>query len=388
MKYSNNLILYFEDAPYRDDTVCTGLSRVNNHIQRAIGAASKTLIVRLMPLSNTREIIESGNKQVVDSGGWSILVNKIMTKIRIRNATWVALKINKGNLSKLQPNMNDILFAPIGTDLGAVIRANKVAKYLKIKLVIFLVDDLIDNLKHVPQMNVLIDDVKNILKDANHLFCATEGLVNEYAKINPKASYLPMPFAPRVEPTSLNSERSNEIIFLGNPSHFYQDGLEGLAKTVAAISNQPVIRATYGREYMDKLSEQCGGVNIKTEPFISEQDLANCLSKCKFSYVSYSFSERFYHMTKTSFPSKLFEYLAYSKNIIAWAPEYSTVALFFRKHNLPGIVSVDSHEEFQRTVIQMAKNDYDYGYQYRRSLNDFSYEVFVNMLEEGLNAHA
>jgi hypothetical protein len=36
----------------------------------------------------------------------------------------------------------------------------------------------------------------------------------------------------------------------------------------------------------------------------------------------------------------------------------------------------------------MAKNDYDYGYQYRRSLNDFSYEVFVNMLEEGLNAHA
>jgi Glycosyltransferase Family 4/Glycosyl transferases group 1 len=89
----------------------------------------------------------------------------------------------------------------------------------------------------------------------------------------------------------------------------------------------------------------------------------NELAKADIFLVVMDFESATKRRVRTSFPSKLLEYCAYGKPVIAWAPEYSSIAGFARRVQFPFLHSkpdarkfVKSIDEFVREPGQMFQN--------------------------------
>lgn len=376
--------LYFEDLPYVNGTPCTGLSRVNSHIIKALEGSIKSIILRAKPFSPLNSQIDVfGNKAFAIGSVERIFRNLWLKVFKKHISRYGYSHLSLRSISKSCQNAEMGLFAPIGTNPEAVLRAESVAKYLNLEVSYFLVDDLLESFAHEPTFLSVQEITKNSLRTAKMLYCATDKLTESYAQFGDTTT-LPMPFQPRVETIGRTlGTRSNEIVFLGSPSHFYQDGIVALCETVPHLEKGfgPItIRFTIDSPFLRFLKESTNA-NITISPYHSELSMAEGLNNSLFSFVSYSFSPKYKPMTESSFPSKLFEYLAFSKSIVCWAPPTSTAAKFFLKHDLPGLLTIDSREQLKFIIESAIYSQCNHGIRYRESLCDFSYDTFNKILQ-------
>ena len=77
---------------------------------------------------------------------------------------------------------------------------------------------------------------------------------------------------------------------------------------------------------------------MQVEPLDSAHSLAREIASSLFAFLPYSFSPELADMVRTSFPSKLMEYLAYARSIVAFAPDYANSTAYFRGFGLPQTV--------------------------------------------------
>jgi glycosyltransferase involved in cell wall biosynthesis len=89
----------------------------------------------------------------------------------------------------------------------------------------------------------------------------------------------------------------------------------------------------------------------------------NEMAKADICLVVMNFESATRRRVRTSFPSKLLEYCAYGKPVIAWAPEYSSIAGFASNmqfpflHSKPDVQSfVERVDEFVREPARMLQN--------------------------------
>ena len=129
------------------------------------------------------------------------------------------------------------------------------------------------------------------------------------------------------------------------------------------------------------------GAHIDVMPFATEFEMANAINSCGAGYVPYSFAPHFRRMTETSFPSKLFEYLAYAKKIVVWAPEYSSAAQFFMRHKLPGLFTESDPRAFQNFLQKFLQTGGDYSMHYQNSLVEFEYGSFSRTIFRAINSN-
>lgn len=376
--------LYFEDLPYVNGTPCTGLSRVNSHIIKALEGNIRSIILRAKPFSSLNSQIDTyGNKNVAIGNAERVFRNLWFKVFKKHISRYGYSHFSLRGIPKTYQKAEMGLFAPIGTNPEAVLRAESIAKYLNLDVSYFLVDDLLESFAHEPTYLSVQEITKNALRTAKMLFCATDKLTESYAQFG-HTTTLPMPFQPRVETISrISGAPSNEIVFLGSPSHFYQDGIAALCETVPHLENDvgPItIRFTVDSPFIRLLKESTNA-NITISPYYSELSMAEGLNNCLFSFVSYSFSPKYAPMTESSFPSKLFEYLAFSKSIVCWAPLTSTAAKFFLKHDLPGLLTIDSREQLKLIIESVINSQSNHSIRYRESLRDFSYYTFNKTLQ-------
>lgn len=174
------------------------------------------------------------------------------------------------------------------------------------------------------------------------------------------------------------------MIFIGNTSHFYQDGLTTLAEAISILrkANYDVIMTiTIDSWFARRLQERFGSDIIYIKSYETNSELAKAIGNSVASFLPYSFDAKYRRMVSTSFPSKLMEYLRWSQNIIFLSPEYSTSNILAREKKLPWVLQKNSSNLLADTIRSIIEKRLDYSSLYREVLrNEYSYDCFLDTL--------
>jgi hypothetical protein len=171
------------------------------------------------------------------------------------------------------------------------------------------------------------------LRQASHVFAISDGLGKLFEKdFGVVTTTLPLVFEPAPAP---REPLRTQIIFVGSVNFLYADALRVLLAAVAEV------RAESGQDLTVRFTSPSAASLgplpgfVQVAPLARAADLAREISASLFAFLPYSFDAQVAEMVRTSFPSKLMEYLAYARSIVAFAPDYANSAAYFRDHALP-----------------------------------------------------
>jgi hypothetical protein len=202
------------------------------------------------------------------------------------------------------------------------------------------------------------------LQQARHVFAISDGLGALFEKeFGVTATTLPLVFEPGPE---FSEPVKKQIIFVGSVNFLYADALRALIEGVHAIREESGedLRIRFTSPSAVELGTLPSFVQV--EPLGSAQSLAREISASLFAFLPYSFEARVADMVRSSFPSKLMEYLAYARSIVAFTPEYANTTSYFRAYDLPELVH--DRDALRLTIQRHLKEAPVFSDIYRRQL--------------------
>jgi len=177
---------------------------------------------------------------------------------------------------------------------------------------------------------------RTLLQRADHVFAISDGLGKIFEKdFGVTTTTLPLVFEPGPQ---YAEPLRKQILFVGSVNFLYADALRQLLAVVTQV------RAQTGEDLVIRLTSPSAAALGELPPFVTvaplkgAEALARELSASLFAFLPYSFEEKVADMVRTSFPSKLMEYLAYARSIVAFAPDYANSSAYFRDFGLPYLV--------------------------------------------------
>lgn len=388
---SPRVLLYFEDPPTRDGVVSAGLSRVNRHVVSALGGAFAGGIC--ISTSIRRPLHDDDlQPEFREKALWGFRLRLAPDSLlpAILKFTGRAFSLPSRAVKGLQQQLmgrGDLLLATIGTDIGALSRALAVAKSLGVPVVAYLVDDATANsvIARKPINAGDERDFQRALLECKAVFCITKGLAEATeARYGVRTTFVNLPFvAPPVSPVGA---RTNQIVFIGSTSHFYQDGLAECAESVANLRRKGFnisLTFTMKSPFAAGLAQAFGPDSIEFQPCGTDEDLRKLLAQAAACFMPYSFHERFRQMVKSSFPSKMTEYLAAASHIITYAPAYATSTLSMKDSNLDTVITEHSRTRLEGAIEKAVNYRKDFSASYRSALHHehnparFAQQVFA-----------
>lgn len=101
--------------------------------------------------------------------------------------------------------------------------------------------------------------------------------------------------------------------------------------------------------------KRCGWEHerIKFRGWVSQQQLREELLKADILFLPFSFKEEQRFATEQAFPSKTADYLASGKPILIFAPPYSSIVKYGRKHGFAEIVDEASEERLAEGIVNI-----------------------------------
>jgi hypothetical protein len=266
----------------------------------------------------------------------------------------------------------DLLFCPCGADPGSAIRAYRLAKAAKLRCALYLVDDFTEShrLAHGKALDLSIQSELSGAIQGSKILTISEGLQARIHDVyGVSSSVVPLPY--HESPPLPESEPASQILFVGNVSHFYQDGLRDMAKAIAETNEQTganlTLRITLGKP--EKVDREIGSY-----PFIvcgssgGSEDLSREISRSLLCFLPYSFKEEYRVMVSTSFPSKLLDYLASARSVLCYAPSYASSTQYFKAHSLPQSLSQESQPHIKRLLVEHLDTKPNHSAIYRETL--------------------
>ncbi len=268
--------------------------------------------------------------------------------------------------------VGDLLFCPCGADPGSAIRAYRLAKSARLRCALYLVDDFTEShrLAHGEPLVPAIQAELTAAIQGSQILTISEGLQARMHEVYGVSSQvIPLPY-PEIE--SLPETPSiPQVLFVGNVSHFYQDGLRDMAETIAEINRETggnlTLRITLGKpEVVAK--------TIGSHPFITcgnsggSEDLSREISRSLLCFLPYSFTEEYRVMVSTSFPSKLLDYLASARSVLCYAPPYASSTHYFQTHSLPRSLERESRPALKKTLQEHLSEQPNHSSAYREVL--------------------
>lgn len=266
----------------------------------------------------------------------------------------------------------DILFCPCGADPGSAIRAYRLAKSANLRPALYLVDDFTEShrLAHSQPLPPAIQGELAAALQGSTILTISEGLQTRVREVYGVSSHIiPLPYPevaalPQVPPIP-------QILFVGNVSHFYQDGLRDMAETIAEINRETganlTLRITLGKP--DLVAKTIG-----SHPFVvcghsgGSDDLSREISRSLLCFLPYSFNEEYRVMVSTSFPSKLLDYLASARSVLCYAPAYASSTRYFQAHSLPETLDHESRPELKKILVAHLNEQPNHSPAYREVL--------------------
>lgn len=385
--------IFTDDAPVAENVLASGMNRVNTRLftclLKNIGTISVTKnhgSVKYHELSN--KVIK--NTKIY---GFYNPVEKLINKCE--NFLYFKFGINldisffffKRQITKnIISSGAKVLFSPLGADIRSYRRALEVAETAGIPLWVYIVDDFESSAsllnKKVKSIK-LHEIVHDYIRRTDKVFSISSGMVNLIEeKYNKKSIMLPLPYTAKYD---VKKEWKEQILFLGNLSHFYLDGLKLLLQTVKSINEETgteiKVRLTTKTLPPDFLEYE---KEIEFGRIDGEEKLANEISLSLLCFIPYSFDERYKEMVETSFPSKLIECMAYAKNVFVFAPRGASASIYFNENGLSrDLLTENDPEKLYEMIVDKTQSRKDLSLDYRKLISQLhSYDkvsgVFKN----------
>ncbi|MGI8964543.1 MAG: glycosyltransferase [Limisphaerales bacterium] len=239
------------------------------------------------------------------------------------------------------------LFAFFGGYSRFLFVAGMVARWSRLPLDVYLVDDLVESAHQSgqPWMARLARWAEpRLLKRASRIFVISPAYAEHLqSKYGIKAEWLPIPFrSSTIEYQSYDSSKSDVrcIVFLGAVNILYVSALVELLEVIKewnAQENSFKIKLsimTYNDP--DFVKKQFGN-SADVEIFfrLSNEECRKKMKNSWFIFLPSSFDEAVRPMVRTSFPSKVAECLSIGRPLLVYGPTDSSLSRYFKENNLP-----------------------------------------------------
>jgi hypothetical protein len=318
---------YFDDPPLNANSNGRGLNQVNARIL-GLFPDSVPVVVNRMRLRPGQTLLVSPRTDYV-----SILGSAF--GFAVRAAGRVSLRLTSRLQSVLirtaslpSSQAAEYLFAPVGSDMASIERALLVAQRLGTKPLLYLVDDPLARLRREagdrPRAKREAARLRALLEQCAAVFCISEPLISLVkSEYGVDSTLLPLPY--EYDSGILCRKPKNQIIYVGSINEIYAPELDYWIELLHRMGFFRNGRLLVTGDMPDR-------TGITKTKFASsralQQEIAN--SRACLLPVSSRASDLCY----SSFPSKLLDYLAYGRLILASAPGGSVAADFFRETRL------------------------------------------------------
>jgi len=365
-----------DDAPISEGILAKSMCYINAHLFKALDA-HLGVIFATNAHSNDIEP-DLLNKTVLINSPFIFKIFRKLARLllgrRMCNAGFrLILPIL---VRKLKDVKAEWIFCPCGSNPFDLERGMLLARASQLPLAIFLVDDFIEGSKLAGLKEHLIcatKDVPEWIRGADKVFVISEGFRERIKALYDKDATV-LPFACDFEETIENKNlmpKDNQIIFVGNLSHFYIDGIKAMAKLLDELNQTRqipfVLRLTLPDIRLVK--KMVGDFKcIQCVPCQSWDNLNAEIAASLMAFVPYSFDPEYRVMTATSFPSKILSCLVAARYVLVYGPEESSSVRYFRQHGLPEVLSKDDAGALRDIVLQQINSKLDYSEKYRQVL--------------------
>jgi hypothetical protein len=368
------LAIISDDPPIADNVLGSGLSRVNTRL--FFGLIDKIGLI----VCGTQCYRYSKNdlppelqKLCIINGPFSDILKiiyRIFPGIDIEKLEY----FNKHHfvISKIRKNGVNYVFCVCGVDPHGLSRGYDLAKSTSLPFAVYLVDDFLSGAElagNQKNYNLAVRNVPSWLKSADMIFVISEGLRERIKDLyNLDSIVVPLPYDNNEKGfPEIRHKKYHQILFIGNLSHFYLDGLRNLITIIDHLNEEgfgPIkLRLTIADP------NQLGSSNhVIYKPCENDFELKSEIQSSLICFAPYSFEEKYKVMVSTSFPSKLLDYLSAGKFILVYGPPYSTSVKYFQENKLEEVIFVNDPALVKRKILQQISEPRDFGKNYQEIL--------------------
>jgi hypothetical protein len=254
------------------------------------------------------------------------------------------------------------IFVPLGADYHELQRAYLLAKLYRMKVSIYIVDDFFSYQKYILKdaynADALHRKITKYLKKMSNIFVISEGMQQHiYQMTKQDSCVLPIPY--EYTSLSVNGNMSPPVImFIGSINNLYIDGIRDIAEVIDKINLEKGLNIQLQFTYKSvvDVKKVIGNYRCITSKQVDgEEELRKNMRESIFCFMPYSVRKDCRIMQKTSFPSKLVEYLSSAKSIVIYGEVENTAALYFSQNDLPSVIKSRDKRVLECCILKHLK---------------------------------
>ncbi|EPV8285223.1 glycosyltransferase family protein [Vibrio alginolyticus] len=376
--------IYTDNAPLSEDVIATGMERVNTRLFKCLNSHIDSIYVSNANKEVYADDIDQDLKiktQISSLNVINNLLRRIIYKLESNfgfSMDLIFYFIKKKIIKNINDSGCQVLFVPLGADIRGFKRAVEISRSTNSELWVYIVDDFESFSEFKKDKNGLnlCKKIANYLESCTRVLVISQGMKNYIEnKYNAKAEVLNLPYDDYNKSVNHEVTSNKEILFLGNLSHFYLDGILDILKVIQYLNDE------LGYNLKLRLTSACPkeiyenySSIITVESVAGKDNLHKMISESALCFIPYSFDNKYKTMVTTSFPSKTLECIAHSKSVLVYGPQYSSSIQYFNDNDIAtcvsdrsftllteGVVSalnIDMQQLYKNTLITNHSNDY------------------------------
>jgi hypothetical protein len=259
------------------------------------------------------------------------------------------------------------VFALFGGNPWFLLVAHWTARWTKLPLDVYLVDDLEESARLAGQPLVarLVRWIEpKVLRSADRIFTISRGYAEHLrAKYEIEAQWLPVAILETLishHPYAAQKPDVRMLAFIGAVNPLYAGALKDVLDLIREWNLETksfrlrLLLLTYTEvEYIEKELGGSPDMAILLRP--SKDEFLQQLRTCWAIILPYSFEENVRLMVSTSFPTKVVDSLPVGRPIVVYGPSYASVPRYFKENRIP--LCAHSRSELKAVLQQVEQND-------------------------------
>jgi len=373
MNKKPRIAIVADDPPVHRDIIASGLCRVNSHLFRSLEKNIDIIVCGSLGGLYSEEALASEFKQkylIWDQENKLIkFLKRFIPYFLIEEIKFFfkrSLIVNEIRKAK-----SNLIFCPCGVNPFSLRRAIWLSEKCQLPIAVYFVDDFLSGAqlsKNFPHLFASRYFLPKWMEKVSKVFVITDGLKSRFQNLygnDAEVLHLPFDLYSRVQgfpPCGIK----NQIMFIGNISHFYIDGIKDMASVIDDLNRFRVDPIVFRMTLPNKKQvESIGSFKcIQYAPYTDDYLLNLDMNASILCFAPYSFNNKYKTMVSTSFPSKILEYLASARYVIAYGPDYTTSIRYFTENKIKEIVCCESRKKLKDAVMQQIQNNADCSEQY------------------------
>ena len=160
-------------------------------------------------------------------------------------------------------------------------------------------------------------------------------------------------------------------MFIGSINKLYIQGIKDIAEVVDKVNREKElnIKLLFTYKNATEVKRLVGNYKcICSQRFEEEGELRKEMRKSMFCIMPYSDDDAFALLQRTSFPSKLIEYMSSARFIVVYGNDQNAAQQYFDENNLPQVIHGRDKDLLEKCIVKLMEEPADYGKAYTNVL--------------------